>query len=105
MFKFALMTLAMFLVSCGPVTRASTVLTKTGVAADGEKVFLSNSCGGCHGANGKGITGSGPNLLTASSKGEKFVDVIIAGDGSMPSYPKLTDQQLADLLAWAKAIK
>jgi mono/diheme cytochrome c family protein len=101
---FAL-TLTLMLVACGgSPTRVEQVLALTGVASSGQTVYTMRGCAGCHGAAGKGVPSSGTPLASSVAQGSPFLTAVINGKGSsMPSFSSLPNQDLADLLAWAKA--
>ena len=80
----------------GVSSRASDILSLTGDPTSGETVFADN-CASCHAADGTG--GAGPNL-TQTSFQDEYVDLILNGEDSMPSFSSLSDQEIADMLAW-----
>jgi len=71
----------------------------TGDATNGEAVFASAGCGGCHTFSKAGSSGSvGPNLDDASSSFDKVVSQVTNGGGPMPSFKdQLQPQQIADV--------
>lgn len=102
-------TLTAGLVGCGggTPTRAETVAGLTGSATNGKSVYES-TCSSCHGANAKG-TATGSNLVAAvkARTAESFLGSVINGvTGTvMTAYGNsMTDQQLADLLAYVKEL-
>ncbi len=83
--------------------RAATILGLTGDASSGEQLFGSSGCANmaCHGADG--TSGSAmPSLDTSvpNTDDATIVDTFLNGKGSMPAQAGLSDQQLADLLAY-----
>lgn len=73
-----------------------------GDSTNGEAVFSAN-CASCHGADGTG--GSGPNLVAEAGEDDaEWVEVILGGEDTMPAFVDvLTDQEIADVLAWLKS--
>ncbi len=80
-----------------------TILGLTGDATAGEMVFSDNACSvvGCHGPDGTVDNPLGPLVMAASD--EQIVDTFLNGKGSMPAQSSLSDQELADVLAWLNA--
>jgi mono/diheme cytochrome c family protein len=90
------------LAACGG-DRASTILGLEGDKKDGAEVFAAN-CESCHGADGK--SGTAKENVPGEDEGE-IVDAVLNGkeDGAMPSFgDDLTDQEIADLLAFIKTL-
>lgn len=107
-----LMTLTAFVAltsACGPARgspdrtgRAATAAGLTADAAAGKGVYEAN-CSGCHGATGQGGRG---RSLTPGFNGLTDVEVatvVLNGQGLMAAQAKLTDQQIADLIAHGRA--
>lgn len=90
--------LALGLVACGGKEgRVEEVLALEGDATNGAEVYAVN-CAGCHGADGGG--GSGPNIQGEDSE-EEVASVVLEGEDEMPSYDgDLTDQEIADFVAF-----
>jgi len=76
--------------------------TLEGDAANGEKIFASAGCGGCHTLEAAGSSGSvGPNLDDAAPSYDHVVTQVTEGGGAMPSFKdKLTEQQIQDVAAF-----
>jgi mono/diheme cytochrome c family protein len=76
--------------------------TLEGDAANGEKIFASAGCGGCHTLEAAGSSGSvGPNLDEAKPDLELAVDRVTNGSGAMPSFKdQLSEQEIADVAAY-----
>ena len=76
-------------------------LALEGDATNGAEVYAVN-CAGCHGADGGG--GSGPNIQGEDSE-EEVASVILEGEDSMPSFDgDLTDQEIADVVAFVTTV-
>jgi mono/diheme cytochrome c family protein len=94
----ALTALLFTLPACGPSDRAVSIADMTGEATSGAALYTMH-CASCHGASARG--GSGPNLI--SELGEEddadLIDVVLEGDGDMPSFSNLEDQEIADIMA------
>jgi cytochrome c551 len=74
----------------------------TGDAANGEAVFASAGCGGCHTFSTAGSSGSiGPNLDDAAPSFDKVVTQVTNGGGPMPSFKdQLSEQEIRDVAAF-----
>jgi mono/diheme cytochrome c family protein len=73
--------------------------TVEGDASNGEKVFASAGCGGCHTLDAAGSSGNvGPNLDDAKPDLSLAVNRVTNGAGAMPSFKgQLSDQEIADV--------
>ncbi|MCB9760607.1 MAG: cytochrome c [Alphaproteobacteria bacterium] len=67
----------------------------------GGQLYLS-LCASCHGPDGLGASGPGLALVPEMSDAELW-DIIVNGVEDMPAYGYLTDQEVADLIAWMRA--
>lgn len=83
-------------------TGKPTATALKGDTARGETVYA-NSCGSssCHGADGVGPAPSLPDELSHHGDGF-FARVILEGDGDMPPQSELTDQEVADVIAYMR---
>ncbi len=74
----------------------------TGDAANGETVFASAGCGGCHTFEAAGSTGSiGPNLDDSSPSFDAVVQQVTNGGGAMPAFgDELSEQEINDVAAF-----
>ncbi|MCZ7590024.1 MAG: c-type cytochrome [Gaiella sp.] len=89
--------------SAPPATTAPTTEDAgEGDAANGEQVFASAGCGGCHTFSAAGSTGSvGPNLDDVSPSFDAVVAMVTNGGGAMPSFEdELSEQQIRDVAAF-----
>ena len=75
---------------------------ETGDSANGEMVFASAGCGGCHTFQPAGSSGSvGPNLDDASPSFEAVVEQVTNGGGAMPAFgDELSEQEIQDVAAF-----
>ena len=94
--------LALSLTACGDkgdsgTDRTADILALSGDSAAGETIYTAN-CSGCHGADGAG-SGSFP-AINGSTASEEFVNLVLDGAGSMPSFSSLGDQDIADVFAY-----
>ena len=76
--------------------------SETGDAANGEQVYASAGCGGCHTFEAAGSTGSvGPNLDDAAPSFELVVSQVTNGGGAMPAFgDELSEQEIRDVAAF-----
>ena len=74
----------------------------TGDAANGEQVYASAGCGGCHTFEAAGSTGSvGPNLDDAAPSFDLVVTQVTNGGGAMPAFgDELSEQEIRDVAAF-----
>jgi mono/diheme cytochrome c family protein len=93
------LALLLSLAACDGGSRVDGILALTGDATNGATVYADN-CAECHAADGSG--GIGPSLQGEASEegGGEVVEVVLYGEDSMPAFPDLTDQEVADLLAF-----
>jgi len=73
--------------------------TLEGDASNGEEIYASAGCGGCHTLEAAGSSGSvGPNLDDAQPDFALVVDRVTNGAGAMPAFKgQLSDQEIADV--------
>ncbi|MCK6515705.1 cytochrome c [Myxococcota bacterium] len=78
------------------------ILALTGDATAGGTTFA-NTCAACHGADG--ASGYAANLVEEiPEKDDAFiVDIVINGDGGGMPAQDLSDQEVADVLAYVRA--
>ena len=83
-------------------TETETDAEESGNAANGEQVFASAGCGGCHTFAAAGSTGSvGPNLDEAAPSFDAVVRMVTNGGGAMPSFEDdLSEQEIRDVAAF-----
>ncbi len=84
--------------------RASVILGLDGDAAAGAMVFTGASgCSNdaCHGADGtSGMAMPSLDVSVPMADDAQIVTTFLEGRGSMPAFAQLSDQELADLLAY-----
>lgn len=103
----ALVTSLLLLGACGapgdPSGRAAAVAALTGDVGAGEAVFAAR-CATCHGAQGAG-TSSAPNIKgpVRLQSVTELAAIVLNGSGQMPGLSVLTNQEIADVIAWGKA--
>lgn len=94
--------------STGDGNRTATILALTGDVAAGQTSFGS-SCGlgapSCHNGDGTAGSGSARDLSTdaASMTDEFIVNTMLNGQGSMASQSHLSDQTMADIVAYIRS--
>ena len=118
------LTLAVALPACGggedesatPETVEGTVTEDTGTdggddggegdAENGEAVFASAGCGGCHVLADAGSSGSvGPNLDDLQPSQEQVAAKVRVGGGGMPAFEgQLSDQEIQDVAAYVSSV-
>jgi mono/diheme cytochrome c family protein len=91
----------------GGGSRTDTILGLSGDTTAGQTVFTGN-CGvaACHGADGNtpGSTSTAQLAMVVPLLDDTtIVETIILGTGSMPAQSTLSDQQVADVLAYVTA--
>jgi mono/diheme cytochrome c family protein len=89
----------------GTVPQAETTTPTAEVEGDpanGEKVFASAGCGGCHVLSAAGSSGTvGPSLDDTKPELDLIVDRVTNGSGVMPSFKdQLSPQEIADVAAF-----
>lgn len=90
-----------------PATTPGTAAKPGGAAAGGiaagQAVFQQN-CNGCHPSGNKG---AGPQLKGGNIPPERVQQMVRTGGAVMPAFPatQISDQQLADLVAYVQSLK
>jgi mono/diheme cytochrome c family protein len=84
------------LAACANAARVDTIVGLTGDSTDGAVVYADN-CASCHGADATGGTERG----ITGAPDEEVAEVVLNGEESMPSFADtLSDQDIADVIAW-----
>jgi len=85
--------------------RTADVLDLTGDSTEGADVYT-NTCGisSCHGPNGNDGSATAGDLgtLVPMLDEEQMVTTVLDGNGSMPPQSFLSDQDIADVVAYAR---
>ncbi|MCB9569286.1 MAG: cytochrome c [Myxococcales bacterium] len=91
--------------ACGE-SDADKILALSGNSANGGTVYTAQ-CAVCHMADGTGNADANYPSLVEHAMHESdmdIVEVILEGEGAMPEFrSKLSDQEIADLLAYIRA--
>ena len=82
-------------------------------AQDSGAATYKAKCASCHGADGSGNTPAGKSLKALPFKSPEIVsasdDDLIAdtkkGKGKMPAFPKLSDAQIKDVVAYIRTLQ
>ena len=77
----------------------------TGGVGNGKELFTANGCIACHAADLSG--GIGPKLAgrtTADLTEDHIRSQVRNGGNGMPAFEKITDQQLADIIAFIRSV-
>lgn len=73
----------------------------SGDAASGERIYKQEDCASCHGETGDG--GSGGSLGSIHGMEDlELWEFIYYGTDGMPDYPHLSEQEIADMIAWMR---
>jgi len=87
------------LTACDELEDSKTIGTLNGDEANGEVLYDAN-CAGCHGASAEGA--SGPAIYNEDA--DDFVEAIQEGEGSMPAFPDMSEQDIADIIAFVDTL-
>jgi mono/diheme cytochrome c family protein len=87
----------------GTSARISTIEVLTPSTTDGATLYASN-CASCHGTDARTGTVHRNIVATATGNTSSAIDTVLAGNGDMPSFSGLTDQQIADILGYIKTL-
>jgi mono/diheme cytochrome c family protein len=81
---------------------------RLGTTDPGAQVFA-QTCAGCHGATGQGISGTAPSLLISqNARDAAFVRRQVqrgSQNGQMPAFPNITGKQLEDVVKYVNSLK
>ncbi len=85
------------------------LLTGCGGSTEGKfgQELYEQTCSGCHAADGSGGTGKplGPGSGAVDLTDDQIASVIRVGPGSMPSYDRLTDEQVESLVDYIRELQ
>lgn len=65
------------------------------------EILFDGKCAACHGASAEGA--SAPSILEQPDA--HFVSAVQEGIGNMPAFPDLTDQDIADIIAFVRTLE
>ena len=88
--------------ACGP-ERTADVLALTGDATNGATLYGTH-CAGCHGDDGRSGSVGEDIVHELGDDGAEVIDTMITGDGDMPAFDQLSDQEMADIVAHMKTL-
>ncbi len=109
--QIVLLLVAVALVGCQaaptatpPPTAAAGPTTSPGTMPVGQVLFVEQGCAGCHGEDGRGISGGAPPVVGESP--EEIVAQVRNPRDRMPAYPpeRLSDADLAEIVAYIQAL-
>ena len=69
------------------------------------KAIYTQKCTPCHGAGGDANIAGAKNLKTTTMSDEELKSTIKNGNGGMPAFGNLTDEQMAGLVEYLKTLK
>ena len=100
---FLILGLCIFSIACSASDRALRIADIEGNAEDGQALYNQN-CASCHQEDARG-GGGNPDLVSEFGKHDvaDMIDVILEGDGSMQGYDHLSDQAIADIVAYIES--
>ncbi len=91
------------LTGCGSNERTSSIGKLTGTASSGASVYATK-CLSCHGSDGRSGSAREDIAHEARDDSDEAIDKILGGGGGMPSFSNLSDQDIADLVAYLKTL-
>lgn len=99
-FALGLVALVALAVACGTTTTD----LPAGDATAGQDLYTTN-CETCHGADAKSGS-AGENLVGEVGEQSEFISAIQNGkdNGAMPAFPELSDQDIADIIAYVETL-
>ncbi len=83
------------LAGCGENPRIAEVEALTGDATQGAVLYEAN-CRWCHGSDGRGAH----SMYPGGSLSPKLIETILEGLSGMPSFDNLSNQEIADIVAY-----
>ena len=86
-------------------SRVSPISQLTGDTTAGKTVYDAN-CKSCHGTDGKGTGGSEKKNVASTAVSDKqgAINQVLVGGSGMPAYSSLTNQQIADCIAYLASL-
>lgn len=109
MLTFTVVAAAGLVAGCGGGSGGSSGAQQAApvVAGPPGKTVFAQSCARCHGYRGEPLRGGTPALTPAkiAGQGDQVLALLVrSGKGDMPAFGALTDQQVADLIAYLRSI-
>jgi mono/diheme cytochrome c family protein len=88
-----------------PAAQAPAAAAPAGNAATGKALYTKHTCFFCHGTAGQGGI-AGARLAVVARNTQSFIRYVRRPSGQMPAFTEtiLSDQALADILAYVKAL-
>ena len=95
------MILLSFMAACS-IDRVADIEELVGDPELGAAVYQAE-CGGCHGPEGEGLSGPAMADVTPLHTDSEFISIVLFGVGdTMPAHEYMSDQEIADVLAWSR---
>lgn len=109
MLTFTVVAAAGLVAGCGGGSGGSSGAQQAApvVAGPPGKTVFAQSCARCHGYRGEPLRSGTPALTPAkiAGQGDQVLALLVrSGKGDMPAFGALTDQQVADLIAYLRSI-
>ena len=86
-------------------TQVSIDTTTATSSAEIGKAIYTQKCTPCHGASGDANIAGAKNLKTTTMSAEELKNIIKNGNGGMPAFGSLTDEQIAELVEYLKTLR
>ena len=90
-----ILLVALALVGCGENPRIAEVEALVGDAETGAPLYEAN-CRWCHGSNGRGAH----SMYPGGTLSPNLIETILEGLSGMPSFDNLSNQEIADIVAY-----
>ena len=90
-----MLLVALALVGCGENPRIAEIETLVGDAETGAPLYEAN-CRWCHGSNGRGAH----SMYPGGTLSPNLIETILEGLSGMPSFDNLSNQEIADIVAY-----
>ena len=90
-----ILLVALALVGCGENPRIAEIEALVGDAETGAPLYEAN-CRWCHGSNGRGAH----SMYPGGTLSPYLIETILEGLSGMPSFDNLSNQEIADIVAY-----
>ena len=90
-----MLLVALALVGCGENPRIAEIEALVGDAETGAPLYEAN-CRWCHGSNGRGAH----SMYPGGTLSPNLIETILEGLSGMPSFDNLSNQEIADIVAY-----